>query len=90
MKKGLNPLAILIGLLAILYLLLTVPEIVEILHRPSTADNATTSGFVRVFTPHELILAIRSAILGFGTLMGVAVLIERVDRIRWNARARKD
>ncbi|HEY4944362.1 MAG TPA: hypothetical protein VII56_23240 [Rhizomicrobium sp.] len=88
MKKPLNSYAFVLGLLAIAYAFLVVPEIVEYLRQPKMLlDNLQThdANYVQSFTARNILGSLRSTVYGSGVLLALAVIVELIDHIRWNA-----
>lgn len=85
MKKPINNFAFALGLLAIAYALLVVPDIVEIVRQPQTliaANGLHDANYVKSFASRDVLVALRSTVYGSGVLLGFAVLVELLDRIR--------
>jgi hypothetical protein len=87
MKKPLNNFAFALGLLAVAYALLVIPQIVELIRQPlalkaQLAQRDAT--YVQSFAERDIVSYLRNTIYGSGVLMGLAVLVEFADRIRWN------
>jgi len=88
LKKPLSNWALVMVGLAVTYALLGVPGVVEILRQPHTLQNSLAyhdATYIQSFQSRDIIGSIRSTLWGSGTLLALAVLIELVDRIRWNA-----
>jgi hypothetical protein len=82
MKKPINPVALTFWLVAAVFIVGDVP-IYFAIHSLANALHAEGSN-VANFTWISVWSETRGALLGGGQLIGIGVLIELVDQIRWN------
>lgn len=88
MRKPINPVALAFWCVAAMFIVGDVPIALSI---RDLAKMATSSGnpygphYVTAVTLVNIWAETRSALLGGGQLIGIGVLIELVDQIRWNA-----
>ncbi|MGD0144067.1 MAG: hypothetical protein ABSC92_12980 [Rhizomicrobium sp.] len=93
MKKSINNFSVALGLLSIIYAMLIVPEIIEMVRQPHTlqaVSQPSNSTYIGSFLARDILAAFRSTIYASGMLMGLAVLIELVDRIRVSVAQKED
>jgi hypothetical protein len=88
MKRPLNAFAYALALLAIAYAVLAIPSILEILRQPAALSDQHSATYVGSFASRDILAVLRNTISGSGTLMAYAVVVELVDRIRWDAKTR--
>ena len=84
MKKPINPVALTFWVVAAVFIVGDVPISLAI---RDFAKLAQSSGGARMTTEITLVnvwAETRAALLGGGQLIGIGVLIELVDQIRWN------
>jgi len=85
MRKPINPVALIFWVVAAVFIMGDVPialairDFARLVHN---SDGARTASFVTLV---NVWAETRSALLGGGQLIGIGVLIELVDQIRWNA-----
>ncbi len=89
MKKPFNNFAFALVLCAVFYIVLTVPDIVEILRQPAALQSSSVhdANYVQSFAMRDIVVAVRATVDGAGTLFGLAALVEMADRILWTLRA---
>jgi len=88
MKKPLNNGALALFVLAIAYAMLLVPDLLEILRQPVALQAQSLhrdASYVQSFNARDVITAFRNTLYGSGVLFGLAIMVELIDRVRWNA-----
>ena len=85
MKKPLNSFAYAAWLLAVLYLLLMIPELIELFRQPATLESHGSANYIASFMGRDAIAFLRNTVLGSGSLFAFGAIIELIDQIRWNA-----
>jgi hypothetical protein len=86
MKKPLNTFAFALGLAAIFYAALIIPDIVEIIRQPKALVSSAlpeSANYVKSFAFRDIIVAVRNTVYGSGVLLGLAATVEMADRILW-------
>ena len=89
MKKPLNNFALFLALLSIAYAVLAGPEILEVFRQPSAINSASSANYVHSFAVRDILAILHSTIYGSGVLLGLAVIVELLDRSIWEARKRQ-
>jgi hypothetical protein len=88
-KKPINKVALALGVLAVVYALLCIPEVIAILSQPAAVKSSLMAEMLNSYILRNLLRTAGSTIYGSGVLMGLGALVELADRIRWNAQLPK-
>jgi hypothetical protein len=70
--------------MSVAYAFLTIPDILEILRQPhtlATSNSIRDANYIQSFATRDILAAFRSTISGSGNLLGLAVMVELLDRI---------